>query len=97
MTAKNTILVVLVILLHTNILAQNTTLVPNNSIEIGYGLLTFRELENILLYENPQSMGLLYGKYMYQLDAKFAIGILGAYEWNKLTVFKAGVLYFSNL
>ena len=84
MTKKN-ITFIAFTLLTLGSFSQDWQLAAKNSrIELGYGVFTFRELENILLYPTAKSAGLLYGKLMLAVDSKYAIGILGAYDKTTL-------------
>jgi hypothetical protein len=81
---KKYILIVVLFFVFVDIsLAQESNYSPSK-IEFGYGLLTFRELDNTFLYSSNESLGLVYGQYSYSINNKFAVGFLAAYDKSNL-------------
>jgi hypothetical protein len=67
----------------TSLFSQTNT---PHEISVGYGLFSFNGVHNPGLYESVNSIGIFTGRYMYNLNEKFAIGLEYNYEHLKPTV-----------
>ncbi len=75
---KKYIFIVMLLIAKLNGMSQESI-----KLELGYGLLTFRELENVFLYTSS-SPGLVYAKLGIVLDDKIWVSALGAYDKTQL-------------